>query len=166
MAFRTLMQRYQAQVYRTIRRIVLDHQDADDLTQEVFVRVWHKLADFREEARLSTWLYRIAVNEGLSFLRSKRRVTWLPLGEATEHLMAKMDTALLPDADEIERRFQAALIRLPERQRMVFQLRYYDEMKYEDMARVLDLSEGALKASYHHALKKMERYLTEDKPND
>jgi RNA polymerase sigma-70 factor (ECF subfamily) len=161
-AFNQLVRKYQQPLYRIIRRIVIDHDETDDLLQEAFVKIWRHLGSFRQDAKLSTWLYRIATNEALSHLRKKRQRYFLPIGDVEGELSQKLDASLAPDADEIQRRLQQAIIRLPERQRVVFQLRYFDEMKYEDMAEVLGVTVGALKASYHHATQKLEKYLLAD----
>ena len=161
-AFNQLVRKYQQPLYRIIRRIVIDHDETDDLLQEAFVKIWRHLGSFRQDAKLSTWLYRIATNEALSHLRKKRQRYFLPIGDVEGELSQKLDASLAPEADEIQRRLQQAIIRLPERQRVVFQLRYFDEMKYEDMAEVLGVTVGALKASYHHATQKLEKYLLAD----
>jgi RNA polymerase sigma factor (sigma-70 family) len=161
-AFNQLVRKYQQPLYRIIRRIVIDHDETDDLLQEAFVKIWRHLGSFRQDAKLSTWLYRIATNEALSHLRKRRQRYFLPIGDVEGELSQKLDASLAPDADEIQRRLQQAIIRLPERQRVVFQLRYFDEMKYEDMAEVLGVTVGALKASYHHATQKLEKYLLAD----
>lgn len=161
-AFNQLVRAYQQPLYRVIRRIVIDHAETDDLLQETFVKVWRHLGTFRRDAKLSTWLYRIATNEALSHLRKKRRKFFVPLADVEGELRGKLDSALAPDADDIQRRLQAAILQLPERQRVVFQLRYFDEMPYDDMAEVLGVTVGALKASYHHAVNKIEKLVVKD----
>jgi RNA polymerase sigma-70 factor (ECF subfamily) len=153
------MELYQKQVYRIVRRILINPEETDDVVQEVFIKVWNKLAEFRTESRLSTWLYRIAVNEALSHLRQKRRVRWLDLGESERYLSQQLAEHISPDLSDVERKLQFALLSLPERQRTVFQLRYHDEMPYQEMSKLLGVTEGALKASYHHAVQKIERIL-------
>jgi RNA polymerase sigma-70 factor (ECF subfamily) len=159
-AFNALVQQYQQPLYRIIRRIVIDHDETDDLLQEAFVKVWRHLGSFRQDAKLSTWLYRIATNEALSHLRKKRQRYFLPIADVEGELTSRLEDALAPEADEIQRRLQQAMLRLPERQRVVFQLKYFDEMGYEEMSEVLGVTVGALKASYHHAVQKIERYVT------
>lgn len=159
-AFNLLVRRYQERLYRVIRRMVIDDETAQDLLQETFVKAWRNLDKFRADAKLSTWLYRIATNEALSHLRKQKRRFFQPIEDVEGQLARQVDQTLGPDADHIEQKLQHAILRLPERQRMVFQLRYYDEMPYEDMAELLSLSVGALKASYHHAVKKIEAYVT------
>ena len=161
-AFNQLVRKYQTKVYWHVRKMVIDHDDADDLTQDVFVKVWKYLENFRQDASLYTWIYRIATNECLSFLQSKRRKFFLPLHDVAAELTAKVEADPGLAGDEIELRLQKAILKLPDKQRLVFNLRYYDEMPYEQMAEVTGTSVGALKASYHHAAKKIEQYITED----
>ncbi len=159
--FRQLVDRYSQPLYWKIRRIVVDHDDADDVLQNVFVKAWKNIGDFRQQSKVSTWLYRIAVNESLDFIRRRRNTTLVGLdadGGYANRLMADE----FFDGDEAQARLQAAVARLPEVQRVVFSLRYYDEMKYSEMSQVLDTSEGALKASYHIAVKKITEYLKTD----
>ncbi len=156
-AFNQLVRNYQQPLYRIIRRIVIDHAETDDLLQETFVKVWRHLGSFRQDAKLSTWLYRIATNEALSHLRKKRNRFFIPLADVEGELRGKLDNSLAPDADDIQRRLQEAVLELPERQRVVFQMKYFDEMTYEDISEVLGVTVGALKASYHHAVQKIEK---------
>jgi RNA polymerase sigma factor (sigma-70 family) len=158
-AFNQLVRKYQTKVYWHVRKMVIDHNDADDLTQDVFVKVWKHLENFRQDASLYTWIYRIATNECLSFLASKRRKFFLPLNDVGAELAAKVEADPTLAGDDIELRLQKAILTLPDKQRLVFNLRYYDEMPYEQMAEVTGTSVGALKASYHHAAKKIEQYI-------
>ncbi|HEX8330585.1 MAG TPA: sigma-70 family RNA polymerase sigma factor [Hymenobacter sp.] len=160
LAFNQLVRKYQSKVYWHVRKMVIDHDDADDLTQDVFVKVWKHLENFRQDAALFTWIYRIATNECLNFLSSKRRKFLLPLTDVGAELAAKIEADPALAGDEVERKLQQAILRLPDKQRLVFNLRYYDEMPYEQMAEVTGTSVGALKASYHHAVKKVEEYVT------
>ena len=160
LAFNQLVRKYQSKVYWHVRKMVVDHDDADDLTQDVFVKVWKHLENFRQDAQLFTWIYRIATNECLNFLGSKRRKFLLPLTDVGAELAAKIEADPAPAGDEIELKLQQAILRLPDKQRLVVNLRYYDEMPYEQMAEVTGTSVGALKASYHHAVKKVEDYVT------
>lgn len=160
-AFNQLVRKYQTKVYWHIRKMVVDHDDADDLTQDVFVKVWKHLENFRQDASLYTWIYRIATNECLSFLASKRRKFFLPLNDVGAELAAKMEADPGLAGDDIELRLQKAILKLPDKQRLVFNLRYYDEMPYEQMAEVTGTSVGALKASYHHAAKKIEQFIND-----
>ncbi len=158
-AFAHLVRKYQSKLYWHIRRLVVGHDDADDLLQEVFVKVWRGLPNFRQDAQLYTWLYRIATNECLGFLSSRKRKFLLPMSETGEALAALLEADEMPGADDIERKLQQAIVALPDKQRLVFNLRYYDEMPYEQMADVTGTSVGALKASYHHAARKIEDFM-------
>lgn len=159
-AFDQIVRKYQEQVYWHIRRLVISHEDTNDLAQEVFIKAWKALTDFRGESGLFTWLYRIATNEALSFLKKKKKRFLLPFSDVEQQLSNSLETDAYFGGNEIEKRVQQAILTLPEKQRVVFNLRYYDEMKYDEMSRILDTSEGALKASYHHAAKKIEKILT------
>ncbi len=159
-AFNQLIRKYQQKVYWHVRKMVIDHDDADDLTQEIFIKVWKNLPDFRHDAQLFTWIYRIATNECLNFLKSKKRKFFLPITDISEELSQKIDANVGPNGDEIQLKLQKALLKLPDKQRLVFNMRYYDELKYEEIAEILGTSVGALKASYHHAVKKIEDFLS------
>lgn len=159
-AFDQLMRKYQRRVYMLIRKMVIDHNDADDLTQEVFVKVWHNLDNFRADSQLFTWLYRIAANESLNFLNKKRRRYLIPIYDVRKELASKLDNNDGFSGDEIQLKLQKALLTLPDKQRLVFNMRYYDELSYEAIADITGTSVGALKASYHHAVKKIEDYLS------
>jgi len=157
--FRCLAERYQDRLYAHIRRLVLDADDAFDVLQNALVKVWRNVDRFRGQSRLYTWLYRIATNEALSFLEQQRRRQAAPLDETA--LAARLTADPEFEGDALQAQLLTALAQLPEKQRLVFNLRYFDEMNYQDMSDVLETSVGALKASYHHAVKKIERYLTE-----
>lgn len=159
LAFNSLVKKYQERLYWHIRKIVLDHDDADDILQNTFVKVWRSVDKFREESSLYTWLYRIATNESLTFINSNKRRSMVPMNETSEFLMNNLESDEYFEGDEIQLRLQEAILKLPEKQRIVFNLKYFEEMKYEDMSQVLDTSVGALKASFHHAAKKVEEYL-------
>ena len=135
------------------------HEDANDVLQNVFIRVWNGLENFREDSQLYTWLYRIATNETLTFLEQQKKRTSVSLSDVESGLSNKIKADKYFDSNKLEWKLQLAIQQLPEKQRIVFQLRYYDEMPYEEMSRVLETSEGALKASYHHAVKKIEDYI-------
>ena len=160
--FNLLVREYQERIYWHIRKMVVDHDDADDLTQEVFIKVWKNLNKFREDAKLYTWVYRIATNECLSFLAKKKRRFFLPIHDVESELSNKIDLNSTIDGDEIQVRLQKALLKLPDKQRLVFNMKYFDELKYEEIAEITETSVGALKASYHHAVKKIEESLTND----
>lgn len=157
--FNLLVRKYQQKVYWLVRKMVIDHDDADDLTQETFIKVWQALPNFRGDAQLYTWIYRIATNECLNFLAKKKRRFFLPIGDVENELSEKLDENPDLTGDEIQLRLQKAILTLPDKQRLVFNLKYFDEMKYEDMAEITGTSVGALKASYHLAVKKVEDYL-------
>ncbi len=159
-AFTAIIKKYQEKLYWHIRRMVVVHDDANDVLQNVFIKVWNGLASFREDSQLYTWLYRIATNECLSFLEQQKRRGTLSLddeGSETLTNQVKADTHF--DSNKLEWKLQVAIQQLPEKQRLVFNLRYYDEMPYQEMSRILETSEGALKASYHHAAKKIEEFI-------
>lgn len=158
-AFTSLIKKYQEKLYWHIRRMVIDHEDANDVLQNVFIRVWNGLENFRQDSQLYTWLYRIATNECLTFLEQQKKRATVSLGDSDNGLSNKVIADKHFDANKLEWKLQLAIQQLPEKQRVVFMLRYYDEMPYEEMSRVLDTSEGALKASYHHAVKKIEHYI-------
>ena len=139
--------------------MLVDHEDSNDVMQNVFIRVWNALANFREDAQLYTWLYRIATNECLSFIEKQKKKGTLSLNELESGLSNKIRADKDFDGSKLEWKLQLAIQQLPEKQRVVFTLRYYDEMPYEEMSRVLETSAGALKASYHHAAKKIEDFI-------
>jgi RNA polymerase sigma factor (sigma-70 family) len=158
-AFTSIIRKYQEKLYWHIRRIIVDHDDTNDVLQNVFIRVWNGLENFREDAQLYTWLYRIATNESLTFLEQLKKRSSISLNEVESGLSNKIKADKYFDPNKLEWKLQVAIQELPEKQRLVFNLRYYDEMPYEEMSRILDTSEGALKASYHHAVKKIEDYI-------
>lgn len=142
--------------------MVIDHDDADDLTQEVFIKIHKAIDNFREDSQLYTWIYRIATNECLTFLNKKKRRFFLPLEDVAKELSSKIDSAPYLSGDDIQKKLQKALLTLPDKQRLVFNMKYYDDLPYEDISQITNTSVGALKASYHHAVKKIENYLTVD----
>ncbi len=157
-AFEETVNRYGERLYRHIRSMVLDHDDADDVLQDTFMKAWAALDSFKGEAQVSTWLYRIATNECLSFLARKRSSVAIDDTDVARTLQS--DPYF--DGDELQVRFQQAVASLPDKQRQVFNLKYYDQMKYEEMSEILGTSVGALKASYHIAVKKIEQFFNED----
>ena len=157
--FTAIIRKYQERLYWHVRRLVLDHDDANDVLQNVFVKVWKNLEGFREDAQLYTWLYKIATNECLTFLEKQKKNTSVSLSDVETGLSNSLKADTQFDPNKLEWKLQRAIMGLPEKQRIVFNLRYYDEMPYEEMSRVLDTSEGALKASYHHAVKKIEEFI-------
>lgn len=162
MAFQQLVNTYQQRLYWHIRKIVVSHDDADDLLQNVFIKVWKNLDSFREDSTLFTWLFRIATNESLSFLQQKKRRNILSLDGVSDYLVEAFESDSHFEGEELQKRLQLAVLKLPEKQRLVFNMKYFDEMKYEEMAEILNTSVGALKASYHHAVKKIEAHFEED----
>lgn len=160
--FNLLTREYQERVYWHIRKMVIDHDDADDLTQEVFIKVWNNLDKFRAESRLFTWIYRIATNECLNFLKKKKRKFFVPIHDVASELASKIDEGHLITGDEVQLKLQKAILSLPEKQRAVFNMKYFDEMKFDEIAEVTGTSVGALKASYHLAAKKIEKFIQGD----
>ena len=158
-AFNAIIKKYQEKLYWHTRRMVVDHDDANDVLQNVFIKVWNALENFREDSQLYTWFYRITTNECLTFLEQQKKRNTVSLEEVATALSNKVKAEQGFDANQLEWRLQLAIQQLPEKQRIVFNLRYYDEMPYEEMSRVLETSEGALKASYHHAAKKIEAFI-------
>ena len=159
-AYTAIIKKYQEKLYWHIRRLVVNHDDANDVLQNVFIKVWKGLENFREDSQLYTWLYRIATNESLTFLEHEKKRSVVSLQDEMDGGLSnrvKADTNF--DANKLGWRLQVAIQQLPEKQRVVFNLRYYDEMPYQEMSEILETSEGALKASYHHAVKKIEEFL-------
>jgi RNA polymerase sigma-70 factor (ECF subfamily) len=159
-AYTYIIKKYQEKLYWHIRRMVVEHEDANDVLQNMFIKVWKGLENFREDSQLYTWLYRIATNESLSFIeQQKRRASVSIDGSVETGLMNSIKADKHFDPNRLEWKLQVAIQGLPEKQRVVFNLRYYDEMPYEEMSKVLETSTGALKASYHHAVKKIEDFI-------
>ena len=158
-AFTSILKKYQERLYWHIRRMVVDHEDANDVLQNMFIKVWGGLDNFREDSQLYTWMYRIATNECLTHLEKQKRRVSVSLDVEDSGLEDKIKASENFDANKLEWKLQLAIQQLPEKQRLVFNLRYYDELPYEEMSRILETSEGALKASYHHAAKKIEDFI-------
>ncbi len=157
--FKALVDKYQQKLYWHIRRMVMSHDDADDILQNTFIKVYRNIDQFEQKSSLYTWLYRIATNESLTFIERSKKFQYDFVEDQDEHpAISNLKADPYFDGNEIQLRLQEALTRLPERQKQVFLLRYNDEMSYKDMSEVLQTSEGALKASYHHAVKKIEEY--------
>lgn len=159
-AFSELVKEFSETLYWQIRKIVLSHDDANDVLQNTFIKVWSSIDNFRGDSKLSTWLYRIAVNESITFLNKQRSQNNVSIDDADSFLLHRLEGDEYFDGDEAQLKLQKAILTLPEKQRIVFNMRYFDEMKYEDMSEVLETSVGALKASYHHATKKIEEFLS------
>jgi RNA polymerase sigma-70 factor (ECF subfamily) len=161
-AFNMLLNKYQQKTYWHIRRLVINHDDADDLVQDVFIKVWKNLGTFRNDSQLYTWIYRIATNESLTFLNKykKKKQLTVNLDDVIYDLSDTLKDATYFDGNQIQMKLQKALLTLPSKQRLVFNMKYFDEMKYEEISAVLGTSVGALKSSFHIAVKKIEHYLT------
>jgi len=157
-AFERVVREYSEQLYWQVRRIVLTHDDADDVLQNVFMKVWTHLDSFHQDARLSTWLYRIAINESLDFVRRKKKQLVVSSDEQENAIANMLVADRYFDGDEAQALLQEAIAQLPDVQRTVFNLRYFDEMKYSEISQLLHTSEGALKASYHIAVKKISEF--------
>ena len=158
-AFNLLLKKYQQKIYWHVRRMVIDHDDADDLVQDIFVKIWKNLPGFRSDAQLYTWMYRIATNECITFLNKKKQKNNIPLDDVSYELADTLADSTYLSGDKIQLKLQSALLTLPDKQRLVFNMKYYDDMKYDEMSEVLGTSVGALKASFHLAVKKIEAYL-------
>ncbi|MGE0088885.1 MAG: RNA polymerase sigma factor [Bacteroidales bacterium] len=161
-AFNLIIRKYQQKLYWHIRKIVIRHDDTDDILQNTFIKVWKGLDGFREDSKLYTWLYRIATNESLTFLKQQKTKYLLPIADYENQLKETLESDVSFNGDEIQLKLQKAILELPEKQRIVFNMKYFDEIKYEEMAEILGTSVGALKASYHHAVKKIEKYFNEN----
>jgi RNA polymerase sigma-70 factor (ECF subfamily) len=161
-AFNLLIQKYKQKIYWHIRRLVIDHDDTDDLVQDVFVKVWKNLANFRSDAQLYTWLYRIATNESITFLNKKKQRNNTPLDEVAPELEQTLVASSYFDGDKVQLKLQKALLTLPEKQRLIFNMKYFDDLKYEEISEITGTSVGALKASFHIAVKKIERFMLND----
>jgi len=161
-AFAIVVNIYGEKLYWQIRKMVLNHDDANDLLQNTFLKAWMNIDYFRGEAKLSTWLYKIAINECITFLNRQRTMNNVSMDDADVYLLERLKGDEYFDGDEAQKKLQQAILQLPEKQRLVFNMKYFDEMKYDDMSEILGTSVGALKASYHHAVKKVEEFLTKD----
>lgn len=159
-AFECLVKMYGEKMYWQIRKLVMSHEDANDLLQNSFVKAWNNIHNFRGDAKLSTWLYKIAVNESINFLNKERQRRGLTDGSDDGFLMEKIEADPYFDGDNLKKELLKAVAALPEKQRLVFNMRYFDDMKYEDISEVLGTSVGALKASYHHAVKKVSEHIS------
>ncbi len=158
-AFGLLLQKYQQKIYWLCRRMVIDHDDADDLVQEVFIKVWKNLDGFRQDAQLYSWIYRIASNECLQFLEKKKKRNQTSLDDLENSLYDNLSSSDYLNGEQIQRKLYEAMETLPAKQKLIFQLKYFEELKYEEISAALGTSVGALKASFHLAVKKIEDYL-------
>ena len=161
-AFSEIVTAYSEKLYWHIRKMVLGHEDANDMLQNTFLKAWLNLDSFRGDAKLSTWIYKIAVNECITFLNKQRAQNNVPLDDTDGYLLQTLKADDYFDGDELDMKFQQAILNLPEKQRLVFNMKYKEEMKYEEMSEILGTSVGALKASYHHAVKKIETFLSDE----
>jgi RNA polymerase sigma-70 factor, ECF subfamily len=158
-AFRKLMQLYQKPLYNHVRNMVLNHDDADDVLQNTFIKIFSNLANFKGESKLFSWIYRIATNEAITFMQQRARKQGISNEEVQQKAINKLESDVYFDGNEIQLKLQNAVASLPEKQQMVFKMKYYEELKYEEISDVLGTSVGALKASYFHAVKKIEAFL-------
>ena len=161
-AFTQIVNFYGEKLYWQIRKMVLNHDDANDLLQNTFLKAWTNIDYFRGEAKLSTWLYKIAINECITFLNRQRTLNNVSIDDTDTFMLERLKGDDYFDGDAAHMKLQKAILTLPEKQRAVFNLKYFDEMKYEEMSEIFGTSVGALKASYHHAVKKVEEFLTKD----
>nr|WP_321412189.1 RNA polymerase sigma factor [uncultured Allomuricauda sp.] len=160
-AFEVLVNTYKERLYWHIRSIVLDHDDTDDVLQNTFIKVYKNIEKFKGDSKLYSWMYRIATNESLTFLKKRLKKLGFSHQELKERMVENLQADVYFEGDEIQLKLQRALATLPDKQKLVFTMKYFQEMKYKDIAEVLETSEGALKASYHLAVKKIESYLKE-----
>lgn len=161
-AFQLLVDTYKQRLYWHIRRILLDHDDTDDVLQNTFIKIFRGIEGFKGDSKLYSWMYRIATNEALQFLKNKSRKLGITDGEIQERMTNNLRADVYFEGDEIQLQLQRAIAKLPEKQKLVFNMKYFEEMKYEEISEILDTSVGALKASYHLAVKKIESFLKED----
>lgn len=159
--FAHLVNEYSERLYWQIRKMVYSHDDANDILQDVFIKAWLNIEKFRGDAKLSTWLYKIAINESITFINRSKAKLNLSIDDTDSFLIDKLEGDEYFDGDEAQLLLQKAIVTLPEKQRLVFQMKYFNEMKYDEMSDILGTSVGALKASYHHAVKKVESFLKE-----
>ncbi len=159
--FAYVVEEYSERLYWQIRKMVYSHDDANDILQDVFIKAWLNIDKFRGDAKLSTWLYKIAINESITFINRSKAKLNLSIDDDDSFLVNKLEGDKYFDGDQAQLLLQQAVVTLPEKQRLVFQMKYFNELKYDDMSDILGTSVGALKASYHHAVKKVEKFLKE-----
>ncbi len=165
-AFSSIVRSYQERIYWHIRKMVLSHEDANDVLQNTFLKAWNGLDGFRGDSQISTWLYRIATNETLTFLSNKKMRSFSGIDEVEDNLLKNLQSDTYFSGSEVEMKLQKAILTLPDKQRLVFNMKYFDDLTYDQMETILGTSTGALKASYHHAVKKIEKFLNEENFND
>ena len=161
-AFTEIIKTYSEPLYWQIRRMVMNHDDANDLLQNTFLKAWSNIENFRGDAKLSTWLYKIAINESITFINKEKQKQNISIDDDDSFLVNSLESDQWFDGDELKLLLQKAIATLPEKQRMIFNMKYFDEMKYEDMSEILGTTVGALKASYHHAVKKIELFFSQN----
>ena len=162
-AFELLINTYKERLYWHIRRIVLDHDDTDDVLQKTFIKVFRSMEGFKGDSKLYSWMYRIGTNEALTFIKLKSKKLGVGMDEMQERMAERLEADVYFEGDEIQLKLQKAIASLPEKQKLVFNMKYYEEMKYDDISEILGTSVGSLKASYHLAVKKIESYIKEEK---
>ncbi|RYF96703.1 MAG: sigma-70 family RNA polymerase sigma factor, partial [Chitinophagaceae bacterium] len=161
-AFNLLLSKYQQKIYWHVRRLVIDHDDTDDLVQDVFIKVWKNLEKFRSDSQLYTWIYRIATNESITFLNKKKQRNNIPLDDVSGELADTLVASEYFNGDKVQMKLQKALLTLPDKQRLIFNMKYFDDLKYEEISEITGTSVGALKASFHIAVKKIEAFMLND----
>ena len=161
-AFTEIIKRYSEPLYWQIRKMGINHDDTNDLLQNTFLKAWNNIEYFRGDAKLSTWLYKIAINESITFINKERQRQNISIDEDDSFLLNALESDEWFDGDELQKELQRAVATLPEKQRLIFNMKYFDDMKYEQMSEILGTSVGALKASYHHAVKKIEHFFNKD----
>ena len=160
-AFRTLMSQYKERLYWHIRKIVISHDDTDDVLQNTFIKVYRNINNFKAESKLYSWMYRIATNESITFINKRAKQNNLDLNDMRYKMAENLEADVHFDGDEMQLLLQKAIAKLPQKQQLVFNMKYYDDLKYKEISEILETSVGALKASYHHAVKKIELFLTQ-----
>ncbi|MGB7785276.1 MAG: RNA polymerase sigma factor [Salinimicrobium sp.] len=158
-AFRELLQQYQERLYWQIRNIVKNHEDADDVLQNTFIKIFRNIEKFKGESQLFSWMYRIATNEAISFLNNRAKKQSITSEELQQQILENLENDVYFEGDEIQLKLQKAIATLPQKQQQVFNMKYFQELKYKEISEILETSVGALKASYHHATKKIEEFL-------
>ena len=160
-AFRTLMTQYKERLYWHIRRMVLSHDDTDDILQNTFIKVFRNIDKFNQESKLYSWMYRIATNEAITFINKEAKKRNVSIADVQHKMVGTLNNDVHYSGNEIQLLLQKAIMSLPQKQQLVFNMKYYDEMKYQDISEVLGTTVGALKASYFHAVKKIELFVKE-----
>ena len=160
-AFRSLISQYKERLYWHIRKIVISHDDADDVLQNTFIKIYRNINNFKAESKLFSWMYRIATNEAITFINKRAKQNHLDINEFQFKMAENLEADVYFEGNEIQLRLQKAVAKLPQKQQLVFNMKYFDNMKYKDISEILDTSVGALKASYHHAVKKIKKFLTQ-----